>query len=109
MTDAKLKWSCGECSALHDTETDARWCCQPVPTDVWVCGDCGQRYDEKQEADDCCSTRIDCPNCLRNHAEQSAQGAQIAIAGHCDVCNPIYTIEQNHAIRAALDDMGLDE
>lgn len=104
MTKATKAWACGECNTTHPTESGARYCCQPLPSEVWVCSDCGASHETVTEADDCCALNVDCPNCKRQHAEQSLQGAQIAVAGHCDVCNPIYTIDEHHAIQRALEE-----
>lgn len=99
MTNYKELWRCGECCQVHSCEEAAGECCKPTVTEVYGCLDCHEVHNSAQEAEECCGVfEMRCPNCSRDYKSLDINAKAIEIAGHCTVCNPLYTIEQRFAI-----------
>lgn len=100
-----VMYECGDCQELHAHHHQAEECCAPEVNTVYVCPVCADPHDTRKEAAECLASHVDvpdradehCPNCLRE-AETAQSRVEIAIAGHCSTCNPIYTTEQNLTI-----------
>lgn len=98
---AKKLYQCSSCDDIHDFECDAEDCCQPEVYEVWQCVDCTTIHDEKIKADECCSAgKVSCPSCARDYSQVDIAAAAIEVAGHCQTCNPIFTVEQHHEIES---------
>lgn len=94
----EMLYQCSQCDKLHDALHDAEDCCQPEVWTVYKCRGCGGIYETETAAADCCATSgEDCPSCRRHHVSPTELSA-IAVAGHCTVCNPHYTLDQQLAI-----------
>lgn len=99
MSNYKELWRCGECDEVHDDEDYARECCQPSIHEVYGCLDCEEQYDTEKEAVDCCNVfDIRCSNCSRDYKSIDINAKAIQIAGHCTVCNPLFTLDDRFAI-----------
>lgn len=97
----EMKWRCGECHELHIDEYEAHECCQPAVTPVFVCPSCNDCYFDEADAEHCCGFSIErCPVCCRNHASSSIDAFAVRIAGHCRVCNPHFSIDQQFIIES---------
>lgn len=95
---AKLVYQCPGCERLHDHEDDAIECCSEV-WEVWLCEVCGEHHDTKDDASACCEgTEIKCPVCARDYREKDLDGVAIRVAGHCRVCNPHYSYDEQFQI-----------
>ncbi len=93
------KFRCCGCDDLHDDESDARDCCEP--TEAWVCEGCDVVYGCEDLADKCCEgadITDKCPACARDYNIVDLNHSAITVAGHCQTCNPHYTIDQQFAI-----------
>ena len=102
MTNIQIKelYRCGECREIHDDEDGARECCMPEVHTIYVCPVCSSHQDEPDKALRCCNVEaIACPQCFREYSSISIHFAAITIAGHCNTCNPIYTVEQQLAVQ----------
>lgn len=99
MREPKEMFECPHCDDLHDSYQGAKSCCKPVPSKVWLCPECGDRCETEQKARSCCAfDEVVCPGCQRSHGGKPMEQAAIAVSGHCTECNPLYTVEQQHAI-----------
>ncbi|AZP72809.1 hypothetical protein EJJ20_29835 [Pseudomonas poae] len=105
-----IKYECGACNEQHDDEDGARECCMPSVTEMYICPICDEQHDEMEDAEKCILGHADiestddqhCPNCLRP-SDTAQLMIEVAIAGHCSVCNPIYTPDENLRIKYALE------
>lgn len=104
-----VRYECGQCHTQHDYEDEAADCCVPRITEVYVCPMCNWEYTSIEEATKCTESHVgipdlpeSCPCCYRP-AETIQFRVEIAIAGHCSTCNPIYTPDENLAIKHALE------
>ena len=95
MPKFKNLWRCDECRDIHDDEDGANECCPPSITELYECTSCEGMHESEDDAVDCCgSSDIRCPNCSRDYRESNINAYAIDVAGHCTVCNPIYTLDQ---------------
>jgi len=104
-----VKYECGSCNEQHDYEDEARDCCMPSVSEVYFCPVCDWEHSTMEAAEGCVASHADlpdlpdsCPSCLRP-AESAMHRVEVAVAGHCSTCNPIYTPEENIAIKYALE------
>jgi hypothetical protein len=96
----KELYRCGECREIHDDEDGARECCMPDVYTIYVCPVCDDIHDDPGSALACCSVDgINCPQCRRDYTSVSIDYSAIKITGHCNTCNPLFTIEQQLAIQ----------
>ena len=95
---AKSIWKCSECGEFHDHEDDARECCAPEVYEYFGCPECGMVHEEETDALQCCEVFERCPCCARDYGQTHLQAFAIRVAGHCNTCNPIFTLEQQLAI-----------
>lgn len=108
-----IKYECDACNELHDDEDGARECCMPGVIERYFCPICGESHDEEDDAHKCILSHAEiesaddehCPNCLRP-ADTAQFRIEIAVAGHCSTCNPLYNPDQNLRIKYALDPKG---
>ncbi|BCP56308.1 hypothetical protein K32_49250 [Kaistia sp. 32K] len=108
--EIQVMYECDRCNQLHDREYQAEQCCEPDVRTVYVCPVCDNACSTRESATACLASHVEvpecdtehCPNCLRE-AETSQLRIEIAVAGHCSTCNPIYTTEQNLTIKYALE------
>lgn len=99
MPKFKELWRCGACHEIHDDEADARECCSPEIIELYGCVECGVVHDSEYEAESCCAGEESrCSNCSRDYGETDINAKAIQIAGHCTVCNPLFTLDQRFAI-----------
>lgn len=101
MGQKKIKtlYRCGECRDVHDDEDGARECCMPEIIEVFACPDCGEIHADETEAAECCGTDTEtCPSCRRDYGAGHINHYAIKIAGHCNTCNPFFSIDQQLAI-----------
>lgn len=105
-----IKYDCGQCGERHDHEDGAIECCMPEVDTVYICPICDAEHSLMKAAEQCILGHADlegadseyCPNCLRP-AELAQFKVEIAVAGHCSTCNPIYSPDQNLQIKYALE------
>ncbi|MGP3789451.1 hypothetical protein [Pseudomonas sp. B392_1p] len=105
-----VKYECDRCGEHHDHESEAEDCCRPDVHTVYICPVCEQDHETRAEAESCIVGHGDlpgdlpehCPSCLRD-ADTAQLRVEIAVAGHCSTCNPIYTPEENLVIKYALE------
>jgi len=96
----KQLYRCGECRVIHDDEDGARECCMPSVHTIYVCPVCNSHQDDHEKAVSCCNVEgIKCPQCYRDYSSISVHYAAIKIAGHCNTCNPLFTIDQQLAVQ----------
>lgn len=69
MSKAIKKFECAACYEYHDTETSARYCCNPDV--VYVCSACGAYADTDQDAAMCCLG--DCPKCGKKFCDDDVE------------------------------------
>lgn len=106
----KKAYQCGECGSIHDGHYQAERCCMPEPVDVWLCPICDECHEEESDAEKCCEKvvpggeQVDCPRCLRGH-ETALHAVEVEVAGHCSVCDPKFTVDQNFQIQDRLDEL----
>ena len=108
--EVAIKYECGQCYERHDSEDGAYECCQPEVSTIYFCPICDSEHDQMKGAERCILGHADlegadsehCPSCLRP-AERAQLRVEIAVAGHCSTCNPIYSPEQNLQIKYALE------
>lgn len=99
MAKYKELWGCGRCREVHDDEDGDRECCMPDITEMYGCLTCNAVHDSESEAVSCCGAAdIRCSVCSRDYRENDINSKAIEIAGHCTVCNPIYTLDERFAI-----------
>lgn len=99
MAKYKELWRCGQCYEIHDDEDGARECCMPNITEMYGCLECDVVHFSEEEAVDCCGIAdIRCPTCSRDYKSYDINSRAIELAGHCNVCNPIYTLDERFAI-----------
>lgn len=97
--EIKTLYRCGKCCEVHDDEDVARECCMPEIIEVYACPICGLIHDEEEDAGKCCGFDIArCPSCHREYGAGHINYSAIAIAGHCNTCNPFFTVYQKIAI-----------
>ena len=96
MGKATPMWQCSGCNELHEDEDDAENCCRPEVYEVWRCDSCGKRHDEELEAENCCAEHdlTRCPRCARDYSAGEINAAAVRIAGHCNTCNPFFSVDQ---------------
>ncbi|GLX91904.1 hypothetical protein Pfra02_44720 [Pseudomonas fragi] len=103
MDMPKKVYRCGDCGEIHDLHWDAERSCMPTPMEGWVCPVCDEFCDDEEEAEGCCASvspegeLVTCPNCFRDH-DKVAHQAEVQIAGHCSVCNPAFSVDQDFKI-----------
>ena len=85
MSKAIKKYECAACYTDHDTETSARYCCDPAV--VYVCSACGAHADTDKDAAHCCLG--DCPKCGKKFDESD-------IESQSDFClDPVVIYHEN--------------
>lgn len=105
----KRAYQCGECHEVHEFNFQAERCCQPEVIDVYVCPLCDEAHEDESDAETCCGAvtpsgeQVDCPRCLRGH-ETVLHAVEVEVAGHCSVCDPRFTVDQNFQIQDRLDE-----
>lgn len=87
-------WQCSSCNEIHDDEDDARECCAPEIYEIYGCPGCGKVHEEEHQAISCCEQLERCPCCARDYGAGHIQAFAVRLAGHCNTCNPFYTIDQ---------------
>lgn len=89
-------WRCCECNATHDDEDDARECCQPSIEECYGCPDCDEVHSCERQALKCCEDQCftRCPCCARDYSEHDINHFAVTVAGHCNTCNPMFSVEQ---------------
>ncbi len=104
--EAKPLWKCGECGEIHEDEDGAGECCRPMIHEMWGCPVCGEAHDKESLALRCCGPEglTRCPCCARDYSVAEINHAAIEVAGHCNTCNPHYSVEQ----QIAIEDMHLE-
>ena len=97
---ARPLWKCGECGGVHDNEDGAGECCRPMIHELWGCPVCEAVHDKEKDALHCCGPQglIRCPCCARDYSEAEINHFAVEVAGHCNVCNPFFTVDQQFAI-----------
>lgn len=98
---AKKMYMCCLCEELHDRESRAEECCRPDVEEVYVCDVCADHHDTEKEADSCCSVgemHDRCPACYREIHVLSLDRSAVAVAGHCQACNPHFSFDEQFAI-----------
>ena len=98
------KWECGGCNTLHDYEYMAEDCCRPDVTECWECPACERAHNEKEAAESCCPhvhLSITCPSCMRDYDKDEIGFPAVEIAGHCQACNPFFSVNQQLQIEDA--------
>lgn len=81
---------------------------------VYICPICEAEHDSMKVAEQRVLGHADlegadyepCPNCLRP-AETAQLMVELAVAGHCSTCNPIYSPDQNLKIKYSLEPKGI--
>lgn len=68
-----VKYECGACYEVHDTEWSAQECCPVSIAEVFECPECGDVYNKEAEALDCCPAP-DPADYKPSPAELEAQG-----------------------------------
>lgn len=109
-------WRCGECGEVHDDEDGARECCMPSIHECFGCPTCRQTHDCETDALKCCGSEAGltrCPCCARDYADSELNHFAVTVAGHCNTCNPFFTVDQQitieelHFQRSPMDRRGL--
>lgn len=96
----KELYRCGECKDIHEDEDGARECCMPEVHTIYVCPVCAEHHDDDDKALTCCNVEgIRCPSCYRDYSSISLHYSAIKVAGHCNTCNPLFTVDQQLAIQ----------
>ncbi|WP_236213968.1 hypothetical protein [Metapseudomonas otitidis] len=95
-------WKCGHCDEIHDDEDSANDCCRPDVYEMWGCPKCKKVFEEEHEAAECCAEYTHCPGCARDWGSGHINHFAIKLAGHCNVCNPFFTVDQKFAIQDSL-------
>ncbi len=90
---AKLLWQCSSCNEMHNDEDDARECCMPEIYEHYGCPGCGKVHEEEHEAVSCCEELKRCPCCARDYGSGHIQAFAVRVAGHCNSCNPFYSLD----------------
>lgn len=98
---SKKRYQCSACDKVHDEEWAAEECCQPEVWTVWQCSVCSEIHDTEEEADDCCGDHgvERCPCCARGYAPDTIGYDAIKVSGHCQTCNPLFSIEHKLLIQ----------
>lgn len=95
----KARWRCGECNDVHDDEDGARECCMPTIHEIYTCPVCNKDHDDEDIANECCGFDVTrCPCCARDYGTGHINHFAVSVAGHCNTCNPFFTVEQQMAI-----------
>ena len=96
----KTLYRCSACGEVHEDEDYAEECCRPDVEEVYACPACGAVHDVKSMAQECCEDldMIMCPNCARDYTLSDINHQAITVAGHCNTCNPSYSVDQQLAI-----------
>ena len=96
-------WKCGECSEVHDDEDEAMECCRPAIHELFGCPVCKSNHDDESAALKCCGSAdgmlTRCPCCARDYAESELNHFAVTVAGHCNTCNPFFSIDQQLLIQ----------
>lgn len=90
-------WKCCECGEIHDDDDDAQECCKPRIEELYRCDVCSETHEDEDEAGNCCglsSGYTKCPSCYRHYRSNELSASAVEIAGHCQTCNPLFTIYQ---------------
>ena len=115
----KKAYQCSGCDGIHDYESEAEACCQPDVATVYICPTCRSTHDDHGGAVDCCEfdtlvddededLTVDCPTCLRIYQSSDIGFHAVQIAGHCQACNPLFTLEQQFQIEDAASESDVD-
>lgn len=97
-------WKCCECGEIHDDEDGARECCMPRIAELYRCDLCESVHEDEEQAEKCCGvsgtyvTYVTCPSCYRDYRSNQIGAQAVLISGHCQTCNPSFTIDQQLAI-----------
>lgn len=98
-SEIKTLYRCGSCRDVHEDEDEARECCAPSISEVYACPVCGEIHEEESEAGECCGFEtVQCPNCRRDYGAGHINHSAVKIAGHCNTCNPFFSVDQQLAI-----------
>ena len=95
---AKLLWECGSCNEVHEDEDGARECCAPEVWECYGCPECEKVHDEEHKALSCCEELTRCPCCSRDYGSHHLNAFAVRVAGHCNTCNPFFSLDQQTAI-----------
>ncbi|MCJ1887388.1 hypothetical protein LNN38_21180 [Pseudomonas sp. LA21] len=66
----------------------------PEIYELWGCPECGKVHDEEHQALECCEEYTRCPGCARDFGRGHINHFAIQLSGHCNVCVPFFTVEQ---------------
>jgi len=97
-------WKCCECEEIHDDEDGAEDCCKPRIEELYRCDLCDEVHEGEDEAAECCGdsaedgSLINCPACRRDYRSNEIAAQAVEVSGHCQTCNPLFTIHQQHQI-----------
>lgn len=96
-------YRCGECRDVHTDEDDARECCMPEIIEVYQCPKCQVMHDEHDQAAKCCGAGelARCPCCARDYGPRQIGYHAVQIAGHCQTCSPLFSVDHQMAIEEA--------
>ncbi len=71
----------------------------PSVTELYGCLDCDGVHESEREAEQCCGVfEVRCTNCSRDYKSIDINAKAVQIAGHCTVCNPLFTLDDRFAI-----------
>ena len=100
MDSIKTLYECGNCNEVHDDEDGAQECCMPTVSEVYQCPACEEIHNSHDEASKCCNAGelIRCPCCSRDYGHTQINSRAVSVAGHCNICDPLFTIEQRFLI-----------
>ncbi|MFZ3121674.1 MAG: hypothetical protein WA159_25540 [Variovorax sp.] len=90
---AVLLWKCSSCDEVHGDEDSARECCMPEVYELYGCPKCGVVHEEEHQAISCCEELVRCPCCARDYGAGEIHAFAVRIAGHCNQCNPFYSLD----------------
>lgn len=99
--EAIERWKCGQCGEIHDDEDEARECCMPAIHELYGCPICDANHEDEEDALKCCgdaSVLTRCPCCARDYAGSEINHFAVTVAGHCNTCNPFFTVDQQMII-----------
>ena len=100
MSKISTVYICSSCDNEHENDWEAEECCQPEVWTMYKCCTCENTHESKTEAEECCDDfEVRCPNCARDYAESNINTSAITIAGHCTVCNPLFSVEKEIKIK----------
>ena len=100
MSEISTVYICSNCDNEHGTEWEAEECCQPEIWTMYKCCMCLKNHENKQLAEQCCDdSDIRCPNCTRDYSENDLNASAITVSGHCTVCNPLFSAQEEFEIK----------